>query len=144
MRESIIVAVLGVFPTLRLIVAVIHDPAHLSGVAVGTIFGVVLSLAGIFTAKFERDHAGLWYKPDRYTGSILLVLILGWLVYRLFHMGVFLRRGFFSIPGSPPWGLFAPATILGYWYTNFAGILHYVWTKDLLSAWKRRPSPRMH
>jgi len=137
-RALVTVAVLGLLPTLRIIVVTMRDPAHLPGVAVGAVSGMALGLAGLANATFKRDEAGLWYKRDPYTGSILLALIIGWMSYR-FYARIVLHNGFFVAPLSPPWGLFAPAAILSFWYTNFAGILRYALTKDLLRSWKHRP-----
>lgn len=129
-RMMTTIAVLGILPTLRLILAVIHNPAHWPGVVSGVAFGVVLSLIGVIGAKFEHDHTGLWHKPDPYTGSIFLVLIMGWLLYRVLHLGLFFMRGnLLTIPVAPPWGLFVPALVVGYWYTNYAGILRHVLSK---------------
>lgn len=123
LRFMTAVAVLGVLPTGRLILAAIRTPAHLTGITAGILFGVILSLVGLYRGEYERDSAGVWHRPDPYAGTVFLALIMGWLTYRLLHWDLFMQNGIVSLPVAPPWGLFVPATVVGYWYVNYAGLL---------------------
>jgi hypothetical protein len=134
LRFMTVVAVLGVFPTARLVLAVIRNPAHLSGIVAGVLFGLGLSLLGVYRGKYEYDSEGVWHKPDPYAGTVFLALILGWLAYRLLHWDSFMQNGIVSLPVPPPWGLFIPSTVVGYWYMNYADRLRHVVHKKRFGA----------
>jgi NO-binding membrane sensor protein with MHYT domain len=118
-------AVIAVVLAARLVQLAVVFPHLTPAAAGGVLLGLLMGGIGISGESFERDHAGLWYRPDPFIGSVLLVMIVSWIAYRVINLHGGPGQGFMAGADSPPWTLFVPTTIVAYWLVYFAAVLRH-------------------
>ncbi|MBB6733204.1 DUF1453 domain-containing protein [Cohnella zeiphila] len=85
--RSVILCVLGV---LFLVLGGLH-PVSLVSDIIGIVLGIVLAYVGASLTRFEQRGGKLQYLPNPWLGTIVTVLFLGRLAYRMYWM--FSRSG---------------------------------------------------
>ena len=54
---------------------------------IGTAIGVALGIVGLRLTSFDSTDDGLHFQPDRYIGTIVLLLFVGRMIYRFVRIG---------------------------------------------------------
>jgi hypothetical protein len=121
---------IAIFAAVGLLLALggLHNPRLLEGLLGGALAGAALGLAGLRLTRFERDASGAdLYLPNPWIGSVLTVLLVARLAWRLLVAMPRLQdpAAAYAGPalGNSPLTLAVFGLMIGYYICYFAGLL---------------------